>query len=210
MQVDRWTGDIDIDVANRDHALAGVRHVTASLHNRTGRLDRHNTGVYFHNVPQDPVTGLCSVPYKQAEQQGFFKIDILNVHVYEKVRNEAHLVELMNAEFDWDLLEHPEFVGMLIHLHNQAELVAQLKPRSIPQLAMTLALIRPGKTHLINKCIQQGFHSIADEIWQQTDDKFAFKASHSYGYAMLVKVHAQIIIEELHTSGKNARCSDTA
>lgn len=197
MQVDNWTGDIDIDCASRDQALVGVNHVAASLHNRTGRLDKHNTGVYFHNVPQDPVTGLCSVPYKQAEQRGFFKIDVLNVHVYEKVRNEAHLVALMNAEFNWDLLEHAEFVSMLIHLHNQADLVARLKPHSIHDLAMTLALIRPGKTHLINKCIQQGFHSISDDIWRQTDDKFAFKKSHATGYAMLVKVHAQILLDEL-------------
>ena len=189
--------DRDNDVANKDQALAGVDHIPASLHNRNNRLDKHNTGVYFHNVPQDPVSGLCAVPYKQAEQLGFFKIDILNVHVYEKVRDEAHLVELMNADFNWDLLEHPEFVGMLIHLHNQAELVSKLKPRSIPELAMTLAVIRPGKTHLINKCIDKGFASISDEIWQQTDDKFAFKKSHSYGYAMLVKVHAQLLLDEL-------------
>jgi hypothetical protein len=192
--------DIDIDVANRDQALAGVDHTAASLHNRNDRLDRHNTGVYFHNVPQDPVTGLCSVPYRQAEQLGFFKIDVLNVHVYEKVRNEAHLIELMNADFNWDLLGYREFVSLLIHLHNQADLVTQLRPRSIPELAMTLALIRPGKTHLINKCIQQGFASIADEIWQQTDDKFAFKKSHSFGYAMLVKVHAEILLDELATA----------
>jgi len=189
--------DIDIDCASRDHALAGVSYVAASLHNRKDRLDKHNTGVYFHTVPQDPVTGLCSVPYKQAEQLGFFKIDVLNVHVYEKVRNEAHLVALVNAEFNWDLLAHAEFVSLLIHLHNHSHMVAQLKPRSIPDLAMTLALIRPGKTHLISRCIQQGFASIATEIWQQTDDKFVFKKSHSYGYAMLVKVHAQILLDEL-------------
>jgi hypothetical protein len=200
MQVDNWTGDIDIDCASRDQALAGVQHICASLHNRVGRLDRHTTGVYFHNVPQDPVTGLCSVPYKQAEQLGFFKIDILNVHVYEKVRDEAHLIQLMTADFNWDLLGYSEFVSLLIHLHNHADLVARLKPCNIPELAITLALIRPGKAHLIDKCIQQGFASIASEIWQQTNDKFAFKKSHSLGYAMLVKVHAQILLDELATA----------
>lgn len=189
--------DIDIDVSDRDQALRGVRHVAASLNNRTGKLDRHNTGVYFHSVPQDPVTDLCAVPYKQAEKLGFFKIDILNVHVYEKVRDEDHLLELVNSEFDWKLLHHPEFVALLIHLHNHAELVSRLQPKNIPELAMTLALIRPGKAHLINKCIEQGFASIGDEIWQQTDDKFAFKKAHAVGYAMLVKVHAQLLLDEI-------------
>ena len=92
--------DIDIDVASRDQALADIKHIPASLI-RNDRLEKHNTGVYFHNVPQDPITGYCSLPYKQAQEQGWFKIDILNVNVYEKVRSPVHLQELCDRDFNW-------------------------------------------------------------------------------------------------------------
>jgi len=188
--------DVDIDVFNRDLALSGIEYVTASIL-RNNKLEKHNTGVYFHHTPQDLVTFFSSIPYKQAQQLGYFKIDILNVHVYEKVRDESHLLALMNTELDWNLLCYPEFTSMLIHLHNHAELVASLKPKSIQDLSIILALIRPGKQHLISKCRSEGFDSIKDEIWVHNETGFAFKKSHSIGYSMLVKVHANLILEEL-------------
>lgn len=192
--------DIDIDFSDRNLALQGIEHVSASMVGRNGRLEKHNTGVYFHTVPQDPVTRLASLPYKQAEQHGYFKIDLLNVHVYENVKNEAHLVELINAPFDWSLMKYPEFVAELIHLHNHAELISQLRPTNIPELAMSLALIRPGKQHLIEDCIAHGFSMIKKEIWEPSDRGYVFKKSHSFGYAVLVKVHAQLLLDEIGLS----------
>tara|TARA_R110000868_G_scaffold22642_3_gene92768 strand:- start:9942 stop:10532 length:591 start_codon:yes stop_codon:yes gene_type:complete len=188
--------DVDIDVARRDQALQGIKHVSASLI-RNDQLEKHNTGVYFHGVPQDPVTGYCSLPYKQAQEQGWFKIDILNVNVYEKVRSPQHLQELCDREFSWELMTHPEFVSQLVHLHNHADLVCELAPVCIEDIARILALIRPGKKWLINRCRQKGLASAEPEIWQPSDQGFHFKKSHSFGYAMLVKVHAEIIIDEI-------------
>ena len=73
-------------------------------------------------------------------------------------------------------------------------MVSELKPQSILDLAMTLALIRPGKRHLINKCKTMGFGSIASEIWTDAaDGSYIFKHSHAISYAMLVYVHANLI-----------------
>jgi DNA polymerase III alpha subunit len=190
-----YVGDIDIDFPNRNHALQFLDHVPASIL-RTNKLDKHNTGVYFHAVPMDPITGLACLPYDVAENIGWYKIDLLNVGVYEQVKNEKHLLELMERDIDWRLFEYPDFTSKLIHLGNHAELTAILCPKSISDIAILLALIRPGKKHLIEKCKTQGFLSITDEIWSDTGDgSYFFKKAHAHGYAMLVKVHANLLIE---------------
>ena len=189
-------GDIDIDFAHRDAALASLRHTPASII-KDGKIAKHNTGVYFHAVPTDPITGLCSLDYNAADAAGFFKIDMLNVGVYEHVRNEAHLLDLMERPIDWAVFCDPSFVSRLFHLGNYGDLCARLKPISIAHIAMILALIRPGKKHLQSVCEQQGFDSIRDEIWVKTDDDaYSFKKAHGHSYAVLVYVHAQILLEQ--------------
>lgn len=189
-------GDIDIDVVDRDRALGDLPRVHASII-RDGKITKHNTGVYFHGMPIDPVTGLSSIGYDLAEQKGCFKFDVLNVSVYGMVRDEEHLIDLMHREIDWKIFEQREFVGKLFHLNNHAELTAKLKPKSIDHIAMILALIRPGKKHLQSKCLQLGFDSIRKEIWYHAEeDGYTFKKSHAVGYAMLVYVHANLLIEQ--------------
>lgn len=190
-------GDIDIDFADRSAALKDLAYTPASII-RNGKLEKHNTGVYFHTVPIDPVTGLASMHYETAEQQGWYKIDLLNVGIYEQIRNESHLLDLMNRDFNWSIMEYSEFVEKLIHLGNHGDLVSRLKPTCILHLAMILALIRPGKRHLAEKCIKNGFDSIMDSIWTMpADGSYYFKKAHAVGYATLVKVHACLIIENL-------------
>jgi len=100
--------DIDIDFVDRDQALTLFEHIPASRLDNN-RLVKHNTGVYLHAVPVDAVSGLCQIPYEQAEEQKYFKIDFLNVGIYKGVRDEEHLVQLMETEPLWDLLTQDEF-----------------------------------------------------------------------------------------------------
>jgi DNA polymerase III alpha subunit len=199
MTTARHAGDIDIDFADRTKALSVLDHTPASMI-RNNKIDRHNTGVYFHLVPTDPMTGFASMHYETAEQRGWYKFDLLNVGVYEKIKSENHLLELMSAELDWTLLEHHEFTSQLIHLGNHHKLVSDLKPASIMEIAMILALIRPGKKHLVDRCKREGFSSIAGDIWTETNDgSYAFKKAHAFSYAMLVKVHANLLVENALT-----------
>lgn len=192
--------DVDIDVADREKALKGLTHIPASII-RDNKITKHNTGVYFHAVPIDPITDLCSIGYDRAEQHGCFKIDVLNVGVYSMVRDEEHLVDLMNRPLDWRVFEDTEFVKNLFHLGNYSELTAKLQPKSISDIAMTLALIRPGKRHLQSKCIQHGFSSIKDEIWTQDEnEEYTFKHAHGISYAVLVYVHANLLLEQLSST----------
>ena len=76
--------DIDIDIANRNKLLNLIKNTPAMIE-RDGKQTKHNTGVYFHEVPENPFTGMCTVDFKRAEELGYFKLDILNVNIYEHI-----------------------------------------------------------------------------------------------------------------------------
>lgn len=183
--------DVDIDMANRDKFLSLVPHVPASQ-THDGKHSKHNTGVYFQGVPFYPLEGYSIFDYKAAADDGFLKIDFLNNHVYEKVRNEAHLDQLLAEEPLWELLEHKEIVETLFHLSNYADLVIQYKPRSVEQLAMLLALVRPSKKHMIGK----SWDEIEKSIWVKPEDgSYAFKQSHAISYATVIVVQLNLMRE---------------
>jgi DNA polymerase III alpha subunit len=182
--------DIDIDFPDRTKILDIILNVPAAI----DATKKHNTGVYCHTIPTNPLTGLASIDYKTAESRGYFKIDFLNVSAYEGVRNEEHLKELVSVEPLWDLLEQKEFCDMIFHVNGYHELIARLKPRSIEQLAMFLALLRPGKKHLIPVCQEKGFDAIKDEIWTKTDE-YSFKKAHAISYSHAIVVQMNCICE---------------
>lgn len=180
--------DIDIDFSDRNAALSLVPSVPASI--EPGK--KHNTGVYFHEMPQDPLTGLASVDYKTAEDMGYFKIDCLNVSIYKGVHNEQHLTELMEREPIWELLEHKDFVDKVFHLSGHDELLKRLKPTSVEQLAATLAIIRPAKRHLANK----PWPTIMNQVWTKPKDgEYYFKKAHAIAYAVSVIVHMNLLCD---------------
>lgn len=190
------TGDVDIDFANRQAALAVLEHIPASII-KSNKIEKHNTGVYFHAMPLDPITGLSSISYDNPFIASKYKIDLLNVNIYKDIKDEAHLLSLMERELDFSLFENVKFTEKLIHLSNHASLVAELKPQNLSHLAIILALIRPAKKHLIKKALKMGLDSVEPEIWiNLNDENFSFKKSHSVGYAMLIKVHANLICEQ--------------
>jgi hypothetical protein len=57
--------DIDIDFVDREQALTLFKHVRASRLDN-GKLVKHNTGVYLHEVPMNAVEGICAGPYDAA------------------------------------------------------------------------------------------------------------------------------------------------
>ena len=83
----------------------------------------------MHEIPHNPITNLATIDYKEADQRGFFKIDFLNVSIYEGVRDEEHLLALMNTEPLWDLLLQEDFVNELFHINGHADLLKITQPR---------------------------------------------------------------------------------
>jgi hypothetical protein len=185
--------DIDIDFIDREQALKLFKHTVASR-NDDGRAVKHNTGVYLHEVPVDAVSGLCSIPYEQAEEQEFFKIDFLNVSIYKGVRNEDHLVQLMETEPLWDLLLQDEFNNLLFHVNGHGSILREMQPTSIEQLAAVLAMIRPAKRHLIGK----DWSTVMTEVWTKPEtNDYYFKKSHATAYAAAIVVQMNLICESI-------------
>ena len=188
----KFKSDIDIDFGDRTQALNLLPHHPAGIM-REGQLIRHNTGVYVTDIPTDPFTGIASIDYKEAETRGYTKLDFLNVSLYTQIKNEQHLNDLIAQEPTWDLLYDRDFCSLLIHIGNHYDtLIKMPEPvNSIPRLAMFLAIIRPGKRHLIG----QTWAEVAKTIWDATEDGYVFKKAHAVAYAHLVAVHINLIVE---------------
>ena len=184
--------DVDIDMANRDDFLKLVNCTPASIE-KDGKFTKHNTGVYFQNIPKFPLEGYSTIDHKQAEDQGWFKLDVLNNHVYEDIIDETHLNKLVDTEPMWELFEHNEIVEQLFHISNHFDIIQKHPPTSIEQLAMILAMIRPGKRHLVGK----SWKVIEDNVWiKPNDGTYFFKKSHSYGYALAIIVQLNLLCED--------------
>ena len=188
----KFKSDIDIDFGDRTQALNLLRHHPAGII-RDGELVKHNTGVYVTDIPIDPFTGTASIDYKDAEDRGYTKLDFLNVSLYTQIKNEQHLKDLIAQEPAWELLYDKNFCSLLIHVGNHYDTLIKMPEavNSIPRLAMFLAIIRPGKRHLIG----QKWSEVAKTIWDATEDGYVFKKAHAVAYAHLVCVHMNVICE---------------
>ena len=181
--------DVDIDFFDRDGVLKLFKHTPASIINDKTH-EKHKTGVYFHAVPEHPVTGHATLDYKKAEDRGYFKIDCLNVNLYKNVKSEQELVELMIQEPDWDMLKDQNTVDELFHLNGHYSIVSKLQPKTIEQLAAVLAIIRPAKRQLMYK----EWKDIMKEVWvRPTDGSYFFKKSHAVAYAQAIVVQMNLI-----------------
>ena len=182
--------DIDIDFADRNKALDVLKHIDARL----DTSKKHNTGVYCTSVPHNPITGLSTINYKAAEERGYFKIDFLNVSVYEGVKNKEHLTQLLETEPLWDLLETDDFSNLLFHVNGHGNVLRQMKPKSIEELAACIAIIRPAKRYLLGKSWSEVFA----EIWvKPTTDEYYFKKAHAIAYAHVIVVQMNLICENI-------------
>jgi DNA polymerase III alpha subunit len=184
--------DIDIDFLDRTDILTVIKNIPASIKEKDGTFKKHNTGVYCHAIPYNPLTGLASIDYEEAERRGYFKIDFLNVGIYKGVRNEEHLKQLMETEPLWDLLEQDDFSNLLFHVNGHGSILREMKPKSVGQLAAVLAMIRPAKRYLIGK----DWTTVTNEVWTKpTNGDYYFKKAHAIAYAMAVVVQMNLICE---------------
>ena len=181
--------DVDIDFHDREGVLQLFKHTPATMV-KDQIHEKHKTGVYFHDIPVNPISKHASLDYKKAEERGYFKIDLLNVSVYKDIKSEQELVELMIEEPDWDILKDATVVENLFHLNGHFNIVSKLEPRNIEQLAAVLAIIRPAKRHLMYK----DWTDILKEVWTRpTDGSYFFKKSHAVAYAHAIVVQMNLL-----------------
>ena len=189
--------DIDIDTANRDKLLKIINGTPAMIA-RDKKQVKHNTGVYFHEMPSHPFTGISTIDHKEAQEMGYFKIDILNVGLYKDIKSKKQLVELLNYEPMWELLEHKEVVEKCFHIHKHFNIIKQMKPQSVEQLAAVLAVIRPAKRHLIGK----SWDIINKNVWvKPTNNEYFFKKAHAHAYAMAIVLQLNMLAKGFSLQG---------
>ena len=184
------SADIDLDLAERNILLDLIDAVPArQLHQ--GQVRRHNSGVYVTDIPYDPVNKCASIDYETAEHRGYFKIDLLNMSVYQLIKSSKHYEEMLLQTPHWErLCTDPDWAKKLVHVGNYTDLLASMKPNTIPRMAAFIAIIRPGKAHLQNRSWTEVFES----VWDGNDSKgFTFKKSHAISYAMLVTLHMNLL-----------------
>jgi hypothetical protein len=184
-----FSTDIDIDVPNREKVLENLPCIAAM---NTGRAIKHNSGVYFQNIPVHPIDGLAAYDHIEASEKGFFKIDLLNNLIYEGIKDEEHLDKLLNTEPVWELFQNEMIVSQLAQVSEHLDVLVKFKPRSIEELAICLALVRPGKKYLINK----PYDVILKEIWIPTKQYF-YKKPHAIAYAASIVVQLNLLVENL-------------
>jgi hypothetical protein len=189
----KFRSDIDIDFADRQQVL-DLLNVTPASIIRDGKLTRHNTGVYATDIPVDPFVGSASLDYNVAEDRGYMKLDLLNVHVYKQVKSEEHLIKLMQ-EPDWTKLYDPTICAQLIHVNNHLDTLLKMPEPvdSIPRLAMFLAVIRPGKRHLVGRT----WKDVGATIWDKVEGDYYFKKAHAISYSQLVVVNLNLLDEQV-------------
>lgn len=185
--------DIDIDVTpSFDVAKHFSTAVKASLV-RDDKLASHPCGAYFQAIPTDPLSGLAAIPYEAAESLGFLKLDFLHINVYRHFKTRAELVELLKTPPPWDLMRSPTVVKQLFQLSKHHDLLQEIKPRSIEELADVLALIRPSKRNLV-KMYERDRSAARRHLWHITeDDAYAFKKAHAVAYAMVIVLQLHLI-----------------
>jgi hypothetical protein len=184
------SADIDLDLADRDQLLKLIQAIPArQLHQ--GQVRRHNSGVYVTDIPYDPVNACAAIDYEQAEQLGYFKIDLLNMSVYQLIKNPEHYEQMMAQEPAWpQLWTNTEWVKQLVHVGNYTNLLETMRPDSIPRMAAFISIIRPGKSHLQNRPWAEVFES----VWDGDDSRgFVFKKAHALGYSKLVALHMNLL-----------------
>ncbi len=179
--------DVDIDLRPGTDILDHFPTAIRASRVEKDTLKKHQVGVYLQNIPVDNISGLSAIPYKQAADCGYFKFDFLNLSMLEKFESKQEIRELVKHDPDWRLLEDGDMVKQLSQIHRHFDIVNQIKPTSVQELADTISLIRPAKRYLMRAYIANK-ELIREEIYKVPDDpkKYYYKRPHALAYALTI------------------------
>jgi hypothetical protein len=110
--------------------------------------------------------------------------------VYQQIRDPEHYEQLLIRQPPWSRLwQDSEWASQLVHVGSYTDLLARMRPDSIPRMAAFISVIRPGKAHLQGLPWDQVFES----VWDGDSSRgYVFKRSHSISYAALVALHMNL------------------
>lgn len=197
--------DVDIDFKTDFDPLEHFSQAVRASQVNNEKLTKHPAGAYFQSIPVDKISGLSAIPYKQAEDLGYFKIDFLHLGAVDDfakyLDSKAELRQLAHIEPDWNLLLSAAVVSKLFQIHTRAELLFKLKPQSVDELADCIALIRPAKRMLVDPYIKMSRaerKAFRNVLYAKPEDgSYYYKRPHSISYAVTIVIQLHLIKAEL-------------
>lgn len=184
--------DIDIDTPTSFDPSQLFKKCTRASQVNNEKIAKHPAGVYFQEIPRDPISGLAAIPYDKAEKYGYFKVDFLHLSLLDYFENKQQLRTLMKREPNWRLLLDDDVIPRLFQLRNSAELLKYVKPNTVEELADCIALIRPAKIHLQDQYVLNKERT-RRELYKMPLPVGCFKRAHAIAYAFNVVVQLHLI-----------------
>ncbi len=186
--------DVDIDFKTDFNPNTVFSQAVPASMIKKELLVKHPCGQYLQNIAVDPVTKLAAIPYEEAEVIGYFKIDFLHLSHLDPFTTKQEIRELVKQEPDWDLLLEETNVLKLFHINKHFDLIQQVGPRSVQELADTLALIRPGKRQMLGAYLRNK-EQVRKHLYTKTDTYY-FKKSHAIAYALMIVAQLHLIAQQ--------------
>lgn len=184
--------DVDIDTSPSFNPTTIFKSWPRASVLTDGKLAAHPCGVYPQQMAVDPLTKLAAIPYDEAEDLGYLKVDFLHLNVYKHFKSRREIDELVKKEPDWTYLQVPSAQAKLFQLANHGELLTELKPKSLEEVADVMALIRPGKRNFLG--LYKKEREAARRILYAKDETgYSFKKSHAVAYSYVVWLQLHLI-----------------
>lgn len=196
--------DIDIDFADAQAVkkLFKDRIVLASQIENDD-IKKHNVGVYFQTIPIDKELNIAAIPClitgetprrDRAGELGYIKIDLLEVKLLQKFKSKSEIRQLLKIDPDWTMLENENIVQQLFQIRKHFDVVSQVRPKSIQELADVLALIRPNKRKLLDEYIKDPVKVRENLLYKREEgEKSSFRMAHALPYSMLIILNLHYI-----------------
>ena len=203
--------DLDLDIPSKDSDVIRDGLTRATILNERGEYQPHPAGVYFYkSIPQ--YENLSVIDYKAMEDEHFQKIDILNNSYLDDITSDEMDIfvdNIENEEIEWsELWEYDE----PYQLGKYPGILREFKVESVLDVAIVLALIRPGsvanydkmKAYIHTDKLLKNKSEEAQEVLKETygipvfdeqfkqlgkdDGKDRYNKPHSIGYAYILLI----------------------
>jgi len=185
--------DVDIDLKTDFNPLDHFPEAIRASRIQDGEIKPHPAGVYFQRIAQDKVTGLAAIPFNEAEDEGYFKVDLLHLSFLDNFKNKDEIRTLLKREPDWCLMQSPSVVSKLFQLHKHYDVVKAIRPESVLSLADCIAIIRPAKRWLLPRYLENP-EGLRNALYAKPkNDKPYFKKPHAISYALTIVLQLHLI-----------------
>jgi DNA polymerase III alpha subunit len=185
--------DVDIDLRTDFDPLEYFADAVKASRIQDAEIKPHPAGIYFQNIAKDKITNLSAIPYQDAEEMGYFKIDFLHLSILDNFESKDEIRGLLKKEPDWCLLQSPSVVSKLFQLHKHYDIVRQVRPESVQDLADCIALIRPAKRYLLDYYLKDKIATRKALYQKPKDDRPYFKKPHAVSYALTIVLQLHLI-----------------